>query len=253
MKQKILKMVLTGMMTALVFIGTRFIQIPTPATGGYINLGDGFVLISGLLLGPIYGSLAAGIGSALADILSGYAAWAFPTFIIKGIMALIVGIFVAKKDNKPFVIYTAISFSVFWAAFNLFLKNMINKNVNLQSVDLAKELEFNSTAVLIEKAEILKSVLLYGSIALPLILVLIIFFLSSANILKFTLPISTAFIISGSIMIVGYYFATYYLYGSAVAAVFGIPGNIAQFILGVFVAHLLLPVVQKIILPKMQS
>ncbi len=253
MKQKILKMVLTGMMTALVFIGTRFIQIPTPATGGYIHLGDGFVLISGLLLGPLYGGLAAGIGSALADILSGYAAWAFPTFLIKGIMAVITGIFVLKKDNKIFVISAALSFSALWAGFNLFLRNMVSKNISLQSVNLAKELEFDSTAVLIEKAEFLKQVLLYGSFALPVILILILLALFSTNILKITLPISTAFIISGSVMIVGYYFTTYYLYGSAVAAIFGIPGNIAQFLFGVFIAHLLLPVVQKIILPKMQS
>lgn len=40
---------------------------------GYVNLGDCAVLISAWMLGPLYGGAAAGIGSALADLLSGYA------------------------------------------------------------------------------------------------------------------------------------------------------------------------------------
>ena len=56
---------------------------------GYINLGDCVVLLSGWLLSPLYGFLAAGLGSALADVLSGYTLYAPATFIIKGLMALI--------------------------------------------------------------------------------------------------------------------------------------------------------------------
>lgn len=40
---------------------------------GYVNLGDCAVLMSAWVLGPLYGGAAAGIGSALADLLSGYA------------------------------------------------------------------------------------------------------------------------------------------------------------------------------------
>ena len=47
------------------------------------------MLLSGWLLSPTYGSLAAGIGAALADIFSGYAIYAPATFVIKGIMAII--------------------------------------------------------------------------------------------------------------------------------------------------------------------
>jgi len=47
------------------------------------------VLVAGWMLSPIYGFLAAGIGSALADIFSSYVTYATATFIIKGAMALV--------------------------------------------------------------------------------------------------------------------------------------------------------------------
>ena len=84
----LLKIVMTAVFAALCYISTTLIQIPIPATGGYINLGDCFVLLGAFLLGPVYGALAGGIGSALADILSSYTQYALGTFIIKAAMAL---------------------------------------------------------------------------------------------------------------------------------------------------------------------
>lgn len=93
------KIVLTALMAALICVATMIIKIPSPL-GGYINLGDCLVLISGWVLSPVYGFLAAGIGSALADLLSGYALYAPATFIIKGCMALIAfGIFKLMKNK----------------------------------------------------------------------------------------------------------------------------------------------------------
>ena len=76
------------MLAALCCVATMIIKIPSPLKG-YLNLGDCVVLLSGWLLGPAYGFAAAGIGSALADVFSGYVVYAPATFIIKGIMALI--------------------------------------------------------------------------------------------------------------------------------------------------------------------
>lgn len=81
-------LVITALMTAMTCIATMIVKIPSP-TGGYIHLGDGLVLLSGILLGPIAGSLAAGLGSMLADILSSYAIYAPATFLIKALAALI--------------------------------------------------------------------------------------------------------------------------------------------------------------------
>lgn len=83
--------VMTALMAALTCIATMVIHIPTPGTGGYVNLGDGFVITSAVLLGPGYGFLAGGIGSMLADLLSGYPTYAPGTFVIKGLAALVSG------------------------------------------------------------------------------------------------------------------------------------------------------------------
>ena len=79
---------MASLLAALTCVATMVIKIPSPLQG-YINLGDGIVLLSGWMLSPVYGFLAAGIGSALADVLSGYLIYAPATFLIKGGMALI--------------------------------------------------------------------------------------------------------------------------------------------------------------------
>ncbi len=84
-----LKIALSAMLASLTCVATMIIQIPSPATSGYVNLGDAFVIASAYLLGGVWGAGAAGIGSALADILSGYAAYAPATFVIKALMAII--------------------------------------------------------------------------------------------------------------------------------------------------------------------
>lgn len=82
------KIVLAAMFAALCCVATMIIKIPSPLKG-YLNLGDCIVLLSGFMLSPVYSFLAAGIGSALADVFSGYIVYAPATFIIKGVMALI--------------------------------------------------------------------------------------------------------------------------------------------------------------------
>lgn len=81
------KLVVCALLTALTTISTMIIQIPSPASG-YVNLGDVFVLFSAFCLGPIYGAVAAGVGSALADLISGYVIYAPATLIIKAAMAV---------------------------------------------------------------------------------------------------------------------------------------------------------------------
>ena len=46
-------------------MSTFAVRIPSPLKG-YLNLGDCAVLLAGWLLSPVYGFLAAGLGSALA-------------------------------------------------------------------------------------------------------------------------------------------------------------------------------------------
>lgn len=88
MKTQTKKLVMAALLAALTCVATMVVKIPSPVKG-YINLGDCFVLVSGWLLSPVWGFLASGIGSALADILSGYMIYGPATFLIKGAMALV--------------------------------------------------------------------------------------------------------------------------------------------------------------------
>lgn len=98
---KIVRLVFTGLLTALVCVATMVIKIPTP-TNGYVNLGDAMVLMSGWLLGPAYGFFAAGVGSALADLISGYGSYVAGTLVIKGLMGLVAAGMVMKDDGSLF-------------------------------------------------------------------------------------------------------------------------------------------------------
>lgn len=94
------RLVTTGLLIAFTCITTMLIQIPTTATLGYIHIGDTFVILTGIILGPVLGGLAAGIGSLLADALSGYAIYVIPTFLIKFTAAFLCGFIYRKLRNK---------------------------------------------------------------------------------------------------------------------------------------------------------
>lgn len=87
----------TAVMAALVCVATMVIQIPIPL--GYANLGSACILLATLFIGKRSGIWAGGIGSALADLLTGFAGWALPTFIIKSMIAFWAGSIAYKKDG----------------------------------------------------------------------------------------------------------------------------------------------------------
>jgi uncharacterized membrane protein len=72
----LLKVGIVAAFATLAFVGTTVIRVPIPATGGYFNLGDTFVMIAGLLYGPFVGALVGLIGPAAADAVG------FPQFIL---------------------------------------------------------------------------------------------------------------------------------------------------------------------------
>ena len=86
-QKHLVRLVTAALFAALCCVATLVMQIPTP-TGGFVNLGDSIVIFSAYLLSPVYAFSSAAIGSALADILAGYAQYAPATFIIKGVTAL---------------------------------------------------------------------------------------------------------------------------------------------------------------------
>lgn len=85
---KLVRLVLAALFAAAACVATMLVHIPMPATNGYINLGDGVVLLGAFMLEPIYGAAAGGLGSMLADVLLGYAIYAPGTFVIKALSAM---------------------------------------------------------------------------------------------------------------------------------------------------------------------
>lgn len=100
MKSNVKSLVMTALLTALTCAATMSIRIPTPGTSGYIHPGDALVILSGVILGPANGFIAAGIGSALADLLGGYFFYVPITLIIKGLSALLAAIVYHRVSTK---------------------------------------------------------------------------------------------------------------------------------------------------------
>lgn len=102
MKNKKTQMiVLTALFAALTCTATMIIRIPTPGTGGYIHPGDALVILCGLILGPGYGFLAAGLGAALSDLIGGYTLYVPATFIIKGLVACLSALLYRRLAHLP--------------------------------------------------------------------------------------------------------------------------------------------------------
>ncbi len=85
-------------MAALVAVATFIVQIPNPATRGYINFGDIMIFVSALTFGPFVGGFAGSIGSAISDVAGGYGFFAPFTFIIKGVEGVFAGL-ISNRSN----------------------------------------------------------------------------------------------------------------------------------------------------------
>ena len=91
---KLRRIVISGVFAAFVFVATQ-IRIPTAI--GYINLGDGVILIASFIIGPL-AFFPAAIGSSLSDLIAGYAQYIIPTFLIKGLMGFVAGVLLRKSE-----------------------------------------------------------------------------------------------------------------------------------------------------------
>lgn len=111
----------SAVVAALVFIVTWSLRIPVPATSGaYMNPGDAVIYISAYLIGGPEAIIGAAIGSALADLLAGAAVYIFPTFVIKGIMALLTTALLLKRMNVRYIIACLLGGAVMTLGYGLY-------------------------------------------------------------------------------------------------------------------------------------
>lgn len=92
--EKLKRIVLTGVFSALIFVFTAYIHVPTGA--GYTHAGDGLIYLSASILPMPYAIASAVIGGALADGLSGYPIWIPATVVIKALTAM----FFSNKGDR---------------------------------------------------------------------------------------------------------------------------------------------------------
>lgn len=90
--------VMSAMLCALTCVATAFIKIPLAVTG-YVHLGDVFVFLSCVFLPLPYAVISAGVGSAFADIVSGYALYAPITLASKCLMAMLFSLCFSRGKN----------------------------------------------------------------------------------------------------------------------------------------------------------
>lgn len=93
--QTLLKLCVAAMMTAIVFV-SNYLRITMPVPVGGVTaftLANIVCALSGMLLGPWYGFLAAGLGSAFYDLTNpAYVAEAPITLFTKGMYGLVAGL-----------------------------------------------------------------------------------------------------------------------------------------------------------------
>lgn len=113
-KQKIStkKIVLTALMAALTFVGSYLrIKLPVSVMGTTaFHLGNIFCALSGILLGPGLGGLAAGMGSMIFDMMDpNYIDECLITFVMKGMYGLVTGLIVWTGKNRESYAKTTIA------------------------------------------------------------------------------------------------------------------------------------------------
>lgn len=90
MSDRLHRQIYTAMSAALIGIATMVIPIPIPG-GGYVNAGDIVILTSAFVLNPVSAMIAAGVGSAVADVCLGYALYVPCSMAVKAVMAWCAG------------------------------------------------------------------------------------------------------------------------------------------------------------------
>ncbi len=250
MEKSTRKYVLTGLMTSLVFVMTFLIKVPVPYTSGYIHLGDSMIYVSVIILGPVFGAFASGVGSMLADIVGGYVQYALPTLIIKSWMALVMGLVLSGKTLKASITSVVSALSV-WIAFSggtiIYLKSQI-QNIG-QSRIVEEIIGADADTAALERAnQTISRLPIYltaGIAALIVILAVAAFLISRREGNKvFTVKAIVGMTAAGMCMVMGYFLVESFMY-SPVAATFSIPMNMIQFFGGVTAASLFMPAIQK--------
>lgn len=147
-KKAVLMLCITAMMAALVAVGSKIpdIQIPSPLGTNRFHLGNVMCALSGLLLGPWWGALASGLGSAIFDLFDPIRIAEAPiTFITKGVYGLVAGavffkVFQGRSNYVSEAVASAlaaVSYIVLYLAKSFFYNGLLIKGLTADAAWLA--------------------------------------------------------------------------------------------------------------------
>ncbi|MEM4657015.1 MAG: ECF transporter S component [Candidatus Methanosuratincola sp.] len=215
----------TAFYTSLVTVATVAFTIYVPATRGYFNVGESAVFLAALLGGVRIGAFAGGVGSMLADLILGYYLFAPATLVIKGLEGLLLGVLVSRRPKLRerewrllSVVASVIVFSLVLTVGTLFYSGSSEVSIGLPwigSHSFVVELSFAFWA------------LIGGAVALAVAY-------ASFSARQEVGYITISALVSGSVMVVGYFLYEQLFLGYA--AIAEVPFNIGQVLVGVTIA-----------------
>ncbi len=226
-----IRLLITAVFTALVCIATMVLSTYVPQTRGYFNIGETMVYVTALLFGPFVGAFAGGVGSMLADILLGYYVYAPATLVIKALEGFIVG-FLNKKTPQsgsrlPWIFFTlgmgGVSGVVLGFVGALYYSGSIDLSLGLPFLGMTTYTVFVPAQFWIIPA------------ALVVLLTEVVAFAFEPRFGWMVLSTLTG----GAVMVTGYFLYQQFFLGYA--AIFEVPFNIAQMMVGLIIA---IPVVR---------
>jgi len=219
------EIVVTSIGICLVTLATVSLQVSIPATQGYFNLGETMVYTFALLFGPRVGMIAGGIGSALADLITGYLPYAPATLVIKGVEGYIVGRLslmltrVSEKTWRKLTVMLAVLLSI--------LTLVIGSTYYLGPGEVYLGFPFTTPTVL----TVLFTIGFWAIVAM-LLLVIIVFIGLRVDPKVGAMVLSV--VIGGIEMVTGYFLYEQLVLGYM--ALVEVPFNICQMIVGLLVA-----------------
>ncbi len=232
---KVVKLVV---FTALVFVATVVLQIYTPATRGYFNLGETAIYAIAAITPPLETAIAAGVGSAIADLVTGYPYFAPGTLVIKFCEGFVVSYLALYLRRRPYSLAKVLSVIA-----SLTVGAVIT---TLGIFKLSGVAELTSVPISILG---FKATLISGKINLSPILWCVIGAVITVALLYAVLvkgrenvTLAVSMLIGGIIMVTGYFLYEYFFTNPIVnrvppmQAIFEVPVNFGQALVGLSVA-----------------
>ena len=221
---------LIAIFTAVNFISTTMIQVYIPATKGYFNIGEVMLYFSALMFGPLIGGISGGLGSAIADLVSGYAHYAIGTLVIKGVEGVIVGLlggFIRKFSGtlvRGLVVLAALTAStLMFIIGSTYYSGHTEVSLGLPYLGYSSLMVFIPVTFWALPASVLFITLVYTALKGDVR----------------TMSYGLASLIGGIEMVAGYFLYEFYVLSFGWAALAEVPFNICQVLVGALLAPII--------------